>query len=334
MASPTNEDPEFKTIQIKKLHSTFGAEISGINFQEPIPDEQFQEILRVSAKYGVTVFRKTGLDDKSHVEFSRRFGDLDDIKPYLQKGRKLRYDYYEIFDAGNLDEDGTILSPDSARAQYNKGNGLFHVDSSFNPRRASYSILRAVVLPPPGNGGNTDFADTRTAFDDLPEDLKQTLLKKDYVAAHSLHHSRKVAAPEFFKDVDPTTLKMYQHKLVQTHEPSGRINLYIAAHAHHIEGLPKEQSDELLKTLLDHATQDKYTFSVDWRDPGDMVIWDNTAVMHRAGEFRAPYVRDMRRTTVHDASSTAWGLNKEGEVKHGFAVDSPQLKPPQEIAVV
>jgi alpha-ketoglutarate-dependent 2,4-dichlorophenoxyacetate dioxygenase len=84
---------------------------------------------------------------------------------------------------------------------------LFHVDSSFNPRRASYSILRAVVLPPLEAGGNTDFADTRSAFDDLPKDLQKTLIEKDYVVAHSLHHSRKVAAPEFFKDVDPTTSK-------------------------------------------------------------------------------------------------------------------------------
>jgi alpha-ketoglutarate-dependent 2,4-dichlorophenoxyacetate dioxygenase len=192
------------------------------------------------------------------------------------------------------------------------------VDSSFNPRRASYSLLHGVVIPPASTGGNTDFADTRTAFDELPSDLKEKLIAKDYVVAHSIHHSRKVAAPEYFKDVDPTAFPMMKHKLVQLHEPSGRFNLYIAAHAHHIEGIPKEESDEILKLLIDHCTQDKYTFSLKWENQGDLVVWDNTCVMHRSGKFAGGYVRDMRRTTVHDGSSTAWGLNKEGEKKFGF----------------
>lgn len=211
---------------------------------------------------------------------------------------------------------------------------MFHVDSSFNPRRASYSILRAVVLPPPETGGNTDFADTRTAFEELPEDLKKTLVEKDYVLAHSLHHSRKVASPEFFKDLDPTTFKMSKHRLTQLHEPSGRMNLYIAAHAHHVEGLPAEQSAELLQTLMAHATREKYTISVPWKNPGDIIIWDNTAVMHRAGKFSGGYLRDMRRTTVHDASSTAWGLNAEGDTKQGFLIDAGGMTSSPATAVV
>ena len=168
-------------------------------------------------------------------------------------------------------------------------------------------------------------------------DLKQQLLEKDYVGAHSLHHSRKVAAPEFFKDTDPTQHKMHYHKLVQKHEPSGRMNLYIAAHCHHLEGLPQEESDALLKRLMDHATQEKYRMAVDWRNKGDLVIWDkyvvslpcyvvcancwiSTCVMHRAGKgtFAGKYKRDLRRTTVHDASSQAWGLNGVGQVNQGF----------------
>lgn len=115
---------------------------------------------------------------------------------------------------------------------------------------------------------------------------------------------------------------MSRHKLIQKHEPSGRMNLYVAKHAHHIEGVSEERSNELLKTLIDHATQDKYTISVPWNGPGDMVMWDNTCVMHRAsgGSFEGKYPRDMRRTTVHDGSSTAWGLNDKGEVKQGFAI--------------
>ncbi|EPE30094.1 Clavaminate synthase-like protein [Glarea lozoyensis ATCC 20868] len=313
-------------LTITPLYPTFGAQISGVDFSQPIPDSTFGQILTACHKYGVCVFRNTGLNDKEHVEFSRRFGELDDIRPYLHPGRKLRYDFVELFDAGNVGDDGMLLGREDARWWYNKGNALFHVDSSFNPRRASFSLLRGVVLPPAHTGGNTDFADTRTAFEELPDEVKEELIRNDYVVAHSIHHSRKVAAPEYFKDVDPTMFDMKKHKLVQLHEPSNRMNLYIAAHGHHIEGMPKEQSDELLKTLMVHATQEKYTFSVKWENEGDLIVWDNTCVMHRSGRFEGGYVRDMRRTTVHDASSTAWGLNREGEKKFGFNVANMSSK--------
>jgi alpha-ketoglutarate-dependent 2,4-dichlorophenoxyacetate dioxygenase len=121
--------------------------------------------------------------------------------------------------------------------------------------------------------------------------------------------------------------------LVQLHEPSGRMNLYIAAHAHHIEGLPKPESDELLKNLMDHATQESNTMSVAWKNPGDIIIWDNTAVMHRGGKFEGGHIRDMRRTTVHDASSTAWGLNREGDKNPGFSFDTRGMVPAKESIV-
>jgi len=311
----------FKTLTVKELHPTFGAEVSGIDFTQPIPDEQFQEILEAMAQYGFCVFRNTGLDDTTHVDFSRRLGELDDIRPYMTGGRKPRYQYYELFDAGNVDEQNNVLPLDHPRSHYGKGNCFFHVDSSFNPRRASFSLLRAYEIPPPGNGGNTEFADTRTAFDELPEDLKTELLENDYVAAHSLFHSRKQGSPEYFKDLDPTANKMHLHKLVQRHEPSGRMNIYVAKHAHHIEGVSPEKSEQLLDTLMKHCTQPKYVVAVPWENNSDMVMWDNTCLMHRAagGAFEGKYRRDLRRTTVHDASSTAWGLNEPVDSRTGFA---------------
>jgi alpha-ketoglutarate-dependent 2,4-dichlorophenoxyacetate dioxygenase len=151
--------------------------------------------------------------------------------------------------------------------------------------------------------------------------LKAELISNDYVVAHSLFHSRKLGSPEFFAHVNPLDHKMARHKLVQVHEPSGRMNLYVARHAHHVEGLEPEESDKLLERLIDHATQDKYTIEVPWHGVGDLVMWDNTCVMHRAtgGSFEGRFKRDMMRTTVHDGSSTAWGLNEQGDVKQGFA---------------
>ena len=190
-----------------------------------------------------------------------------------------------------------MCTPKILRLIWSQGNALFHVDSSFNPRRASFSLLRAFELPPPGHGGDTDFADSRTAFDDLPEELKAELIEKDYAAAHCMAHSRKVAAPEFFKDLDVSTQPMHIHKILQKHELSGRMNLYIAAHAHHVVGVDKTKSDALLKQLLEYATQEKYRTSVAWQNPSDMIIWDNTCVLHRAtgGIYEGKHRRDMRR---------------------------------------
>lgn len=184
-------------------------------------------------------------------------------------------------------------------------------------------MLLAHEIPPPGNGGQTEFADTRTAFEELPSDLKEELLREDYVAAHTLSHSRKTAAPEFFKDLDPWQSKMYRHKIAQRHTPSDRMNLYIAAHAHHIEDVPADKSEQLLSSLMTHATQKKYVMGVDWLNSSDMVMWDNRCVMHRAcgGAFAGKYKRDLRRTTVHDDSPTAWGLQSKDDLAEGFNVD-------------
>ncbi len=257
------------------------------------------------------MFRDTGLTDDSHVAFSYKLGDLDNIKRYLSPGRKMRYKHVELFDAGNLDGDNNIIDPDSPRAHSNRGNMLFHVDSSFNPRRAGLSLLRAVEIPPKGTGGNTDFADSRTAFDELPADLNRELLESNYVGAHTMSHSRKLGSPAFFQDMDPSQSPMSLHHVVQRHEPSGRMNLYVGAHLHHIEGVSPDKSRQLVETLNKHVVQDKYTFTVAWDRPGDMIIWDNRCVQHRAtgGTFDGKYKRDMRRTTVHDDGPTAWGLN-------------------------
>ncbi|KAI1622331.1 alpha-ketoglutarate-dependent 2,4-dichlorophenoxyacetate dioxygenase [Exophiala viscosa] len=322
------EEPEFKTITVKPLHPTFGAEVEGVNFHH-LSDGQFNEILAAMAKHGFCMFRNTGLDDANHIQFSYRIGDLDTMKTVHDRRPQTTVRALRAFRCGQhrrprqrarpKQPASTLWKGMSPHIVTNKpltipqGNALFHVDSSFNPRRASFSLLRAVEIPPPGNGGNTDFADSRTAWDELDPALQQELLENDYVVHHSVAQSRKLGSPEFFKDLDPTNQgKMARHRLVQIHEPSGRRNIYIAAHSHHIEGVSKEKSDQLMKTLLEHVTQKKNTVSVEWKNPSDMIIWDNRCTLHKAngGAFEGKYRRDLRRTTVHDVSSTAWGLNE------------------------
>ncbi|KAF2652052.1 Clavaminate synthase-like protein [Lophiostoma macrostomum CBS 122681] len=308
-------------LTFKPLHPTFGAECFGVDFSQPLPSETVASILSSLAQYGVLVFRQAKLDDARHVAFAAQLGELDDSSPYIKAGRKHRLaPYTELFDVSNLDDDGNIVSTDSLRYQLGLGNSLFHVDSAFNPRRAGYSILRAHKLPPRGTGGATAFADTRTAYDELDADTKDHI--QDFVLNHSLWHSRRLAAPdcEFLKGMHPGDHFMSRHRLVQLHERSGRTNLYIAHHAHHIEGLEVDEGQDIIRELLQHASQDRYTFKVEWENDGDIIIWDNTCVMHKVcrGTFEGKYIRDMRRATVHDSSSSAWGLNEQTDFRAGM----------------
>ncbi|GFZ45548.1 hypothetical protein JCM24511_03274 [Saitozyma sp. JCM 24511] len=298
--------PQTPQIQYKPLHPTFVAEASGVDLTKPTP-ELVSEIKKGLAQYGVLVFRKTGLDDDSHVALSRLFGELDDVTPYNKLGRLNRLKYDELFDVSNVDGDGNIIQPKSQRGILGRGNTIFHVDSSFNPRRAGYSLLLAHQLPPKGLGGETEFADSRTAYADLPQETKDKIA--DWALMHSQHHSRRVANPG-----EPL---LEEERFLPESHPFGvhKLNMYIANHAYAVQGKDLEEGQKEIRALLDHATQPKYVTAVHWYDEGDLVVWDNTCVMHRAcpGAFEGQYKRDMRRTTVHDSSSHAWGLNKVGD---------------------
>ena len=273
----------------------FCAEVAGVDFSRPIDEPTLAEIVGGMDRYGVCVFRKTGLDDVRHIAFSRLLGKLEHA-PKLFGKNVTRFAHPELFDAGNLDASGNILA-DERRRTYNKGNALWHTDSSFNPHRSSYSLLLAHEVPPVG--GDTDFADMRAAYDALSPDMKAKI--ENLTAEHWLWHSRMLAGyPEptqAERDAKPPS----RHKLVQVHPGSKRKTLYIAKHASHIVGWPIEEGRRLLTELIDFATQPQFVRALAWKQPGDLVIWDNRCTMHRATPFEdTRYRRDMRRTTVFE----------------------------------
>lgn len=289
----TAEEP---TLTFKPLHPTFGAECYGVNFTQPeLSEKTIEDIRNGMARYGVLVFRRTQLDDAKHVAFAARFGELDDAKAWIIPGQEYRLaPYTQLTDVGNIEADGHVVARDSIRYQIGQGNELFHVDCSYNARRAGYSILRAHQLPPRGNGGGTAFADTRTAYEDLDDETKERM--KDFVLWHSIWHSRRLGAPEseLFKQVDPTTHSMARHKMMQMHEPSGRMNLYIAWHAYRIDNRTREESQPVIEGLLQHASQDKYTFKVDWENEGDLIMW-----VSRLSCFSSSYKLEMSGFVFH-----------------------------------
>lgn len=262
-------------------------------------------------QYGFLVFRGTALDDIRHAEFAKAFGPLDKLKIPGQTGIQTRFATDELMDQGNLDLKGNVLPAESPKAQFNRGNLLFHVDMSYNPQRVTYSMLRAAAIPPPGSGGDTVFCDVRQAWDDLPEEWKKELLDKDYRVDHSMWYSRKLASPEYFGPIDHAKYPSSRRRLVQTHPRTGRTFLYEASHIFRIDGLPEAESRAKLDFLWAHCTQDKYCIAVPWLGVGDLVLWDNRGVMHRGTPVEGGHARDMRRATVLDDNDgpDAWSDN-------------------------
>ncbi len=276
----------------------FGAEISGLDIAKPLSDADRKAVIAAQNTYGVTVYRNTGLDDETHIAFSRNFGHVE-LSPVIA-GRKGRFEHRELFDAGNLDADGRILDNEMIRL-HKKGDRLWHTDSSFMTIRSAQSLLLCHEAPP--TGGQTSFADTRTAYEDLPQAMKDRV--EGLKVRHSLWWSRKMAGFPFTEeDIDARPHAV--HSLVHVHAGSGRKALYVAAHARDVVGMPPDEGRALLKELIDFATQPKYVFNVSYK-PGDLAIWDNLCSMHRGEEFdELSHRRDMRRTTIRegDAPST------------------------------
>jgi alpha-ketoglutarate-dependent 2,4-dichlorophenoxyacetate dioxygenase len=285
------------TLAARPVGPSFDAEVTGVDFSRPLDSGAVAEIVTAMDRYAVCVFRGTALRDDSHIAFSRQLGKLEHA-PRLFGKALTRFDRPELFDAGNLDASGNILADERRRA-YNKGNALWHTDSSFNTRRASYSLLLAHEVPPVG--GDTEFADMRAAYDALPAAL-QTKIEPLW-AEHWLWHSRMLAGYPEPTDAERAAKPPARHKLVQVHPGSGRKTLYLASHASHIVGWPVEAGRRLLQELIEFATRPQFVQAVSWKQRGDLVIWDNRCTMHRATPFEdTVYRRDMRRTTVYDAS--------------------------------
>ncbi|OAL39428.1 hypothetical protein AYO20_01298 [Fonsecaea nubica] len=297
-------------INVQPLHPTFAAEVSGIDFSKPVPPEVISQVQDAIDKYGVLVFRNANLDDDAHVAFAQSFGELEPT-PASSLGVKTRLPSPYIGDLSNLDHGNNLkLFEDKMSRLFAKGNELWHADMQYHPRRCKYSTLRAVKLPPKGTGGETLYADSRAAYDDLSPEMKDKI--ENLVAYCSLLHNRRVAAPELYKGVDVWDWPNAKYKLVYPHEGTGRKNLYVTSYMHKIEGMSQEESDKLLDELRAHATQEKYVHTVFWENDGDMVMWDNTAVLHRATDgsgYIGKYVRDVRRTSCFDSGKYAWGEN-------------------------
>jgi len=282
-------------VQFKPLHPLLAAEAVGLELAKPLSPAQVKEVVAGMDRYAVLVFRGQQLDEDRQIAYAKQFGPLDLGLRKMKKGQPHRFKYDELADISNLKVDGSVAERDHAKIVNNIANQLWHSDSSFQKPAARYSMLHAVAIP--DRGGETEFADLRAAYDALGEDLKREIAGLE--AEHYVLHSRFMLGDTGYSEAQKKAIPAAVWPLVRTHAGSGRKLLWVGIHATHVLGMTLPEGRMLLMDLLEHATQRQFVYQHHWR-VGDLVMWDNRAVLHRGRRFDLLQRREMRRATTED----------------------------------
>ncbi len=293
------ESEAIDSLQLTSLNPYFAARADGLDLRRPLTTAQIDELRAAMDQYGVLVFPGQDLTDEEQAAFARQFGTIE-ATPTLVDQERRRLPNMSINDISNLGADGRILAADDRRRMYNLGNLLWHSDSSFKTTPAYWSMLQARVIPP--CGGQTEFVDTRVAWEHLPE-ATQTMVR-DLVTDHSLIFSRAQLGFDEFSPHEKERCDPVPQRLVRRHAESGRLALYLSAHIGRIHGWPTPEAMALIRELTEFATQRQFVHQHNWT-VHDLVIWDNRCTMHRGLRYDDKvYPRDLRRVTLQDVAPT------------------------------
>jgi alpha-ketoglutarate-dependent 2,4-dichlorophenoxyacetate dioxygenase len=285
-------------IVVEQLHPVFAGRVSGVDLRERLDQAAVTAIDEAISRLGVLVFPGQFITDEQQMAFSRRFGELETTVKVYRKDYVPRLDPH-VSDVSNLDRDGQIRRTDDRLRLNALGNRLWHSDSSFKRVPARFSLLSARVIP--SEGGDTQFADMRAAWDALPDRTKVRL--EGLICEHTQLFSRaKIGFSDWSKE-ERVKMAPVPQVLVRMHPGSGRKSLFLSSHAGRIRGMEEPEARMLLLDLMEHATQPEFVYAHRWT-VGDLVMWDNRCTMHRAREYDQTHVRDMHRTTVSDGKPT------------------------------
>jgi len=245
--------------------------------------------------YSVLILPGQTLDDDRLLALGQAFGD---VEPPRNHRVVQRLKHAELADISNLDANNRLRAPDDHRRLDSLGNRLWHSDASFREVPGALSMLFAHVVPP--EGGETEFADLRAAYDALDAEMKARI--EGLMVEHSIFYSRGQLGHVDYTQAERAALPPVVHPLVRVHPGSQRKTLYMGAHASHIVGWPMPDGRLLLRDLMEHATQREFVYRHAWR-VGDLVIWDNRCTQHRGRAYDdAKHPRDLRRVTTKDLS--------------------------------
>lgn len=267
-------------MKIEKQEPTLGAVICELNLST-LTSAEWDEIYQQFLEHAVLIFPEQYLSKKEQEGFAARFGEIE----HLTEGAKTTA-------ITNKTPKGVFYDADSEWTKLLKGNEGWHTDSSYMSLTAKSSILSAHVVPE--KGGETQWADMRSAYDELDDRTKQQV--ENLSASHSYFHSQakighhvKVGANYGFVDGEAPV-----HPIVKIHPETGRPALFIGRHAHKIPQLSEKASTSLLDHLMSLSCQSPRILTHTW-NKGDLVVWDNRCVLHRA----RPYPPNQERLMLH-----------------------------------
>ena len=267
------------TLSTEALGSIVGAQVLGADPERLLHDDDLpQWCLDALEANGALVFRDLHLDDATQVAFSRRLGEVEALGPG---------EHPEIFRV-------TLDPTRNPAAEYLRGTFDWHIDGMTEdiPIMATLLSARAVAE----SGGGTEFASTYTAYDALGAEEKERFARVRVV--HTFEAAQRLVNP----DPSPEELARWrgrapkEHPLVWCHR-SGRRSLVLGATASHVVGVDADESRALLGDLLARATAPEHVYRHEWA-VGDLVIWDNRGVLHRALPYDRASARDLHRTTI------------------------------------
>ncbi|MGH6770707.1 MAG: TauD/TfdA dioxygenase family protein [Xanthobacteraceae bacterium] len=266
-------------ITVRPLSPALGAEISGVDLRDPIDEPLKQTFLDIWHQYLVILVRDQTLDEDAQVRFAETFGP----PARVTSSRTFSDKHPSVMLVSNIRKDGVPIGalPD--------GEMHFHTDQCHQPIPAKATMLYAIEIP--SKGGNTLFANAYTAYETLPDDIKQRLAGRRALNAYTTDTTLRTAA---YDDVRASQW----HPAVRTHPATGRKALYVnRLMTREIEGLPREESDATLAMLFDHQEQPQFVYEHVWR-PGDILMWDNRCTLHARTDFSAGERRLLRRVTI------------------------------------
>jgi alpha-ketoglutarate-dependent taurine dioxygenase len=285
------------SLEIEPAPATLGAVVRGVKLAALDPGE-WRAIEAAFHEYAVLIFPGQHLSRSEQARFGRRFGELD---PLVARTGTVPI--------SNRRPDGTLLEGADPVRQILLGNEGWHTDSSYMPVSARASLLCAEVVTE--QGGETEWADMRAAYDALDETMRERIAP--LAACHSLRYSQARAG----FGAEPGAVYSYGldqaeaplRPLVKVHPVTGRRALFIGRHAFGIPGLGEDESERLLDDLLEFACRPPRVLSHRWQ-PGDCAIWDNRCVLHRARPYDPGLPRVLHHTRIAGDPATESGLRR------------------------
>jgi len=285
-------------MELVPLGRGFGVEVRGVGVLDVAIDAEAYKAVRAAfEEHSLLLFRDQAIADDIQVAYSRAFGPLELTKA-ASVGENSFYSRLT-----NRGPDGEIVPQTHRQVLVAQANALWHTDSSFKKTPALASVLSARVLP--GADGDTEFASTRLAWERLPGDLQAKL--KNAVATHSYANSRDQIHPDLANAEERKALPPVRWRMNWLNPSNGRRALYIASHAYAIDGMDDRDARQMLAELMDETTKRDHVYVHKWRQ-GDVVMWDNRAMLHRGRPWDYSRERSMVRTTI--SATAADGLDQ------------------------